>query len=178
MTNKPTSNKNTDKLYYVKCFFVYAVLGYFFESAVSLLWGHEFDSGIFYGPITPIYGIGIVMVIMIHKYISKFNFKKWKEVLILFLCFFIGITILEQLGGMLIEFLFDKVFWNYSRFRFNWGPYIALEISTAWGLLSLGIVYFLKPLVDKLIKIIPKFIVYILIVLFIINIVFTFIKLL
>ena len=168
-------NKLDRLCYYINWFFAFAVFGYFFETTVQLFRGSNWSSGILYGPITPIYGWGIIIIILVFKLVKKFNLKKWLEVIVLFIFLIITITILEQLGGMLIESLFDIVYWNYERYRFNWGPYVALEISLVWGILSLFVGYFIVPKVSPLIKKIPKFITIILIIAFIINIILTYI---
>ena len=69
----------------------------------------------------------------------------------------IVLTTLELLSGVAIELLTGKVFWDYSKMPFNIGHYISMEISLVWGIMSLIIVYFLKPLFDKIIKKIPRF---------------------
>lgn len=63
--------------------------------------------------------------------------------------------------------------WNYINHKFNIGRYTSLEISLIWGLSSILVIYFIKPLIDKFINKIPKIITYILIVLFIIDITIT-----
>ena len=51
--------------------------------------------------------------------------------------------------------------------QYNIGHYISLEISNIWGLAGIVVIYILKPLIDKVIKKIPKWLTYILMVLFI-----------
>ena len=65
------------------------------------------NSGILLGWWTPIYGIGSVVIILINKYITKLNINKISKVILLFIsCSFI-LTLIEALGGYLIEFIFN-----------------------------------------------------------------------
>ena len=80
---------------------------------------------------------------------------------------------MEWSAGNLIELLWGKVFWDYSDLKYNFGHYIALEISLVWGVFILIFMYVLRPLIDKFIKKIPRFISYLVLVLFIIDCILT-----
>lgn len=164
-------------MYYINSFFVYSVLGYFFETIVSKITGNRFESGIMYGPITPIYGIGVVIILIVSKYLFiNLHMPRWFETLIVFFSLIIILTLMEFIGGILIEKLFGIVFWDYSHLKWNIGKYISLEISLVWGFLSIFLIYVIKPLLDKFVVKIPTFITYSLIIIFIVDMVFTFIK--
>lgn len=164
-------------MYYVNCFFVYSVLGYFFETIISKITGNRFESGIMYGPITPIYGIGVVIILIVSKYLFiNLHMPRWFETLVVFFSLIIILTLMEFIGGILIEKLFGIVFWDYSHLKWNIGKYISLEISLVWGFLSIFLIYVIKPLLDKFVVKIPSFISYSLIIIFIVDMIFTFIK--
>lgn len=164
-------------MYYINSFFVYSVLGYFFETIVSKITGNRFESGIMYGPITPIYGIGVVIILIVSKYLFiNLHMPRWFETLIVFFSLIIILTLMEFIGGILIEKLFGIVFWDYSHLKWNIGKYISLEISLVWGFLSIFLIYVIKPLLDKFVVKIPSFITYSLIIIFIVDMIFTFIK--
>jgi len=91
----------------------------------------------------------------------------------LFLSCSIILSIIEAIGGYLIEYLFHITIWDYSNYKFNIGKYAALEMSLIWGLSSILVVYFLKPFIDKIIGKIPKYLTYILIILFILDLFLT-----
>ncbi len=164
-------------MYYVNSFFVYSILGYFFETIVSKITGNRFESGIMYGPITPIYGIGVVIILIVSKYLFiNLHMPRWFETLVVFFSLIIILTLMEFIGGILIEKLFGIVFWDYSHLKWNIGKYISLEISLVWGFLSIFLIYVIKPLLDKFVVKIPTFITYSLIIIFIVDMIFTFIK--
>lgn len=164
-------------MYYINCFFVYSFLGFLFETLVGKVTGTNFNSGILYGPITPIYGIGVVLIMVISKYFFlNLHMPRWIETVIVFLILLVILTLIEWIGGILIEKIFDIVFWDYSHLKWNIGKYISLEISLIWGILSLILIYIIKPFLDPMILKIPIVLTYILIFLFFIDIGFTYMK--
>ena len=150
-------------MYYVNAFFVFSILGHFIEGFFYI----NGESGILFGPWTPIYGIGTVTILLVYYFLTrKKDFNKLKGVVI-FLIGAVFLSIMEYIGGIMIEKIFHVVFWDYSSMKFNIGKYTSLEMSLVWGFSSLSLIYIIRPLLDKLIKKIPKFISWILIVLFI-----------
>lgn len=164
-------------MYYLNYFFLYSIFGYAFETILLLIKGSNGESGYLYGPWTPIYGIGIILIIIISNFVFK-NIKKNKIIqsFIIFLWVSLALTIIEWLGGMSIEYLFNVTFWDYSSFPLSMGKYVAIEISLIWGTLALLFIYLLKKPSDKLVKKIPKWLSYILVILFIVDNIFSIIK--
>ena len=164
-------------MYLLNCFFIYSFFGYILESTFNLINVHQFKSGILYGPWTPIYGIGAIITIIISKKIfQKLHKNKLIETIITFIILTIILTIIEFIGGILIEKFFSITMWNYQKFKFNIGKYISLEIALIWGIISIFTIYFIKPLIDKLEKHIPKTLTIIISIIFIIDIIVTIIK--
>lgn len=157
-------------MYYINYFFIFSIIGYFIETFIY----SNGESGILFGWWTPIYGIGTILILMIHNYLDKhFKLNKITKIIALFLSTAIILSIIEAIGGYLIEFLFHTTFWDYSSYKFNIGKYAALEMALIWGLSSILVIYFIKPLIDKIISKIPKYFTYILIVLFILDLFLT-----
>jgi len=148
------------------------------ESALCLFQGHRIHSGIFYGPWCPVYGLGILLVIIMFRYIEKAHFAIWLNIVLMFLSAFVMLTFLECIGGILIEKIFGITFWDYTPLKWNIGKYIALEISLAWGILSVLLYYFVIPWIDKLIKVLPTWLLFVLIPLSILDIILSSILLL
>lgn len=166
-------------MYLLNCFFIYSILGFVFEGLFTLITKNHFSSGILYGPWTPVYGFGAILTIIISKKIfKKIHQNKIIETIITFIVLTLVLTLIEWLGGILIEFLFHETLWNYKDYKFNIGKYISLEMSLIWGIISILIIYFIKPIIDKIENKIPKFITIILTILFILDLIITtFIKL-
>lgn len=161
-------------MYLLNCFFIYSILGFIIEGLFTLIVSGNFSSGILYGPWTPVYGFGAILTIVISKKIfKKMHKSRIVETIITFIVLTIILTFIEWLGGILIENIFHETLWNYKNYKYNIGKYIALEMSLVWGIISLLIIYFVKPIIDKLEKIIPKYITLILVLFFIIDLITT-----
>lgn len=143
-------------MYYLNTFLLYSILGFLLETVRSFLVNSKFTSGILYGPWTPIYGIGIVIVILISNYLfAHLHLSRWVETFITFVIITLILTLLEWIGGILIEKIFHTVFWDYSKEAFSIGKYISLSKSLIWGVGSILFIYVLKPLLEGVIKHIP-----------------------
>lgn len=155
-------------MYYINYFFIFAIIGHFIETVFV----SNFTSGILYGWWTPVYGFGTILILLIGKIIDKFNLKGKRifKIFITYLTCMIILSLIELIGGYLIKFIFDTEIWNYEHHKFNIGSYISLEMANIWGIASIFVLYVLKPIIDKLEKYIPKWITYILMILFIIDV--------
>ena len=161
-------------MYYVNCFFVYSFLGFLFETLLSFFTKQNFNSGILYGPITPIYGIGVILILTIsHYFFMNLHLPRWRETVIVFFILIAALTLLEWFGRILIEKLFGVVFWDYSKLPFHIGHYISLEISFIWGILSILLIYVIKPVINPIVESIPTSVSIILIILGIIDLIAT-----
>lgn len=161
--------------YYINIFLVYSIIGFIIETTLKTFFFKHMNNGILYGPWIPVYGLGSVLIIIIMRLVfNRFKVPRWLKIVLVFLISTIVLSLIELLGGILIEKIFNKVFWDYSDLKFNIGHYIALEISLIWGVMSLVVIYIIKPLVDKIIKKIPSVITYLVLVIFIIDAVITF----
>lgn len=159
-------------MYYINIFFIYSIIGYLLELIIHLINGYK--GGILYGFWTPVYGIGSIVIMYIYnKYISKLKRHRIIEFISLFISSLIILSIIEFIGGTLIEAIFHKSLWNYEDYKFNIGKYICLEMSLLWSIGSIILIYLLKVPTDKIAKKIPKFITWILIIIFIIDLICT-----
>ena len=163
-------------MYYVNIFFIFSFIGFLFENVLNIFTNDNFNSGVLYGPWTFIYGIGVLLMVIMYKFLQQFHLKKWKEVVLFYIIITIVMTLVEFSGGMLIETIFHRTYWDYTNMRFNYGKYICLEVSLAWGLLATFITYLVLPFINKIEKKISWFVSVGLIILFIVDIIFTLIN--
>ena len=104
-------------------FFVYAFLGWCTEvSYAALRTGKFVNRGFLNGPVCPIYGCGVV-VVLVGLTPLKGNF------VLLFLGSVVLTSVLELATGFVLEKLFRQRWWDYSDKPFNLGGYICLEFS-------------------------------------------------
>lgn len=161
---------NGDNMYYINCFFIYSILGYFLEIIFGFCIGANASSGVLYGPWTPIYGFASLIIILVSdKLFSNLHMNRVKETLIVLPVITVFITFLEFLGGIFIEYFFGFSFWDYTNRPYHLGKYVCLPFSLLWGVLSFIFIYFIRPFIDKYIKMIPNIITYIMIILFIVD---------
>lgn len=152
-------------MYYLKNFFVFSILGHFLE---TFFYSGK-DPGILTGYWTPIYGLGVCIIIFLNK-IIKSKTKTKSKPLEFFLNFLIGFFVLsamELLGGILIELIFNKTFWNYEHHLFPIFKYTSLEMSFVWGISSILFIYIIKPISEKIIPKIKNDLIIILLIIFI-----------
>lgn len=163
-------------MYYINLFFIFSIFGYIMESFWNLFCKEKFGSGILYLPWTPIYGFGSVLIILVFNLIQKYiHVSGWLNCIFLALIMMVLLTIIEFVGGIFIEKVFHKTFWDYRPFKYNVGKYISLEISLIWAFSSVILAYIVEPIMKPFIRVIPTYITVMFICLFIIDNIFTYI---
>ena len=145
-------------MYYIKIFLLYSLLGFVMESTLFKIKLSKKHSGIFYGPMTAVYGVGIISIELLNKYFfKKIKCSKLLKLLIEFLTLTIILSLIEYIGGNVLNYLFDIDMWDYSNIKPNFGKYICLQNSIIWGILGTVYIHIFKTFTDKLIKqITPK----------------------
>ena len=108
--------------------------------------------GLLYGPFKPIYGFGLIFIVLImNNYREK---KFWQK-------FIIGIILgsaFEYFGSLFQEYVFGTSTWNYSNFNLNIGGRIYLPYCFEWGIIAVFCVDFVYPFLKKILnKINPCF---------------------
>jgi uncharacterized membrane protein len=120
-------------------------LGWLMETVRVSLRNKKFvNRGYAGGPYCPIYGFGMCFVILFLSGM-KDNLP----------CLFFGgmliTTVLEYLTAYLLELIFKAKWWDYSYRKFNLHGRICLDISIAWGVLSVVMIEYVVPLLNVLI---------------------------
>jgi len=116
---------------------------------MSSITGQFVNRGFLLGPLCPIYGFGVLLVVLC------LNPIKHNIVLLFFGSVFLT-SLLEYVTGFILEKLFNERWWDYSDMPFNLNGYICLRFSLMWGIGCLFIVKVLFPFTEKLIDKIPK----------------------
>ncbi len=160
-------------MYFINVFLVYAIIGHLFEVGVDLVLDVKPGSGILYGPWTPIYGLGVLIMLFIKRRLEKLNLNKFLEIILYFISVVVILTVLEQLGGVLLKSFFHKTLWDYSNLKFHITKYIALETSLGWGIGAILIGYVIHPFLKKYIAKIPFLVSALIFIIFGIDIILT-----
>ncbi len=162
-------------MYYVNSFFLFSLFGFVLESDIYKIAQSKRYSSIFYGPVTTVYGFGVLALILLKKYVfDKWHFNKFLKLFLIYIICTIVLTLIEFIGGNVLNYLFDVNMWDYTKKACNFGKYICLELALVWGLFGLFYIYYFKSFMDKIITLIPKWVSMIWLVIFFIDLVFVF----
>lgn len=130
-------------------FVIYAVLGWCLEVCFCTVnTGAFVNRGFLNGPVCPIYGFGMVIVIAALSPVAD-------SPLLLFVCGTLLTSALELVTGWVLKKLFHTSWWDYSDVPFNLGGYICLKFSLAWGVAVVAVMRLLQPAVARLVAAVP-----------------------
>jgi uncharacterized membrane protein len=128
-------------------------------SFVAVTSGRVVNRGFLNGPVCPIYGVGMVGVLLLLEPIQD-------NLLLLFLGGMLLCTLVELIGGWVLEKVFHTRWWDYSNQPFNLGGYVCLGFSIMWGLAVTFVVRLLHPVIFSLVCAIPTLVGWILLGIF------------
>lgn len=128
---------------------IYSVLGWCVEVAYAAVHRGRFvNRGFLNGPVCPIYGYGLLIVVLLLEPVKD-------NLALLFFGSMLLTSALEFLVGFIMERFFKDKWWDYSNNPFNIKGYICLEFSVIWGLGCVLVVDVVHPLIMRLIDSIP-----------------------
>lgn len=142
-------------------FLIYSVLGWCAEVAAhAVTLGKFINRGFLNGSYCPIYGFGMVLVVICLTPIKD-------NILLLFLGSVVLTTLLELFTGFVLEKVFHTKWWDYSKEKLNIKGYICVRYSLLWGIACVGVMKIIHPFIVKLIDLIPQLLGQILIIILI-----------
>ena len=120
-------------------FVIYSIFGWIYESTYCTINERRWENrGFLYGPVCPIYGIGIIFIILMwHVAEARGIDLAWWQI---FLCSFFGSIILEYSTHWALEKLFHAYWWDYSNMPLNVNGRICLPASLLFGVGGLAVV--------------------------------------
>ena len=123
-------------------FVVYSMVGWIWESTYCTIVERRWQNrGFLYGPVCPIYGTGIVGIMLLwHRALQSGHALTWYQV---FLVVMVGSAVLEYVTHWALEKLFHAYWWDYSNMPLNLNGRICLPASVFFGLGGLLICYVL-----------------------------------
>ena len=144
-------------LYQILAYFlIYSCLGWCLEVVyAAATTGQIVNRGFLNGPVCPIYGFGMVIVLFA---LTPFA----HSTLALYIGGVILPSALELVGGWALYKLYHTRWWDYSDKPFNIGGYICLEFSLLWGVGTLVMMKAIHPTIAGLVELVPPFIGFIL----------------
>lgn len=130
-------------------FIFYSFLGWGMETCYCSICEHRLvPRGFLYGPICPIYGAGVLLMILF--------FTPLKRNLVLF--YVTAVVVMsswEYFVAWLLETVTHVKYWDYSHFRFNLKGRICLWVALVWGILSYVVIFYIHPPIDSRFDLIP-----------------------
>lgn len=141
-------------------FMIYALVGWMIEvSYHAITLGKVINRGFLNGPLCPVYGCGVIMVLMVlftvgQTFGVETDLKKASSIL-LFVIGIIFATLIELIAGFLLDKLFHARWWDYSDRKFNLNGYICLEFSIIWGLAIAFVLRVVQPTFAGIVDAIP-----------------------
>lgn len=132
-------------------FIIYSFLGFIVETIFGILTKGVLESrqSCLFGPFCCIYGVGAALMI---PGLQKFKKSNWG----IFIAGAIEGSIVEYALSWIGEVFFKIKWWDYSNMPFNINGRITLVFTIFWGLLSLGLIRFINPYIEKMINKLSK----------------------
>ena len=156
-------------------FITYSFIGWLWETIYCLVKYRRFVfCGVLLGPYCPVYGFSISVVLLAIDAIKNLN-----NLFIYYLMIVLIVTVIEYIGSVVLEKLFNMKLWDYSNLPFNFQGRVALPISLFWGIGGLFLVKIINPFVQgilqKLLSITGNIVPLIIFAIFIADVISTFI---
>lgn len=143
-------------------FFIYAFFGWCVEVAYQgVTKGILVNRGFLNGPVCPIYGVGMVGVLLILTPLAD-------NLFLLFVGGIIITTTIELFGGWLLDKMFHMRWWDYSDKPFNLEGYICLEFCLIWGICVMSVVRLIHPMIEGFVNKVPHTLGVILLIIFVV----------
>lgn len=136
--------------FYFFLFITFSVIGWFTECVSCTLWYRKFihNRGFLLGPCCPVYGFGAVFM---YVFLSKYE----NEPVALFTMAVVGTSIIEYIASVIMEKIFRARWWDYTKEPFNINGRVCLKNSILFGIMGLGFIYYVKPIMEDIAKKIP-----------------------
>lgn len=128
---------------YVLYFFIYAFIGWTFETLYAIYeLGHFVKRGFLFGPICPIYGYGAIILLLFLRQYQRNSLK-------LFFISTIIFSALEYFVSFALEGAFREHWWDYTNEFFNLNGRISVLFSFVWGVAAILFINHIHPFIKK-----------------------------
>ena len=131
-------------------FFAYSFLGWVGEVLFTAVVHRKYqDRGVLSGPLCLLYGVGGLVITFALGDIREGWF---------FLLVFSAVyaTVIEWIGGHILEYTTHTRWWDYSAMPFNLDGYVCLGASLTWGALGVVVLKWGNPLLLVLYSLVPR----------------------
>lgn len=130
-------------------FFFYSLAGWCMETVYCSVLERRFVSrGFLHGPICPIYGVGVLLMILFFRPLAG-------NILVFYLVSTVTMSAWEYFVGWFLEVTTHMKYWDYSMYRFNLKGRICLWVCLVWGVLSYVCIFWIHPPVERAVAALP-----------------------
>lgn len=134
-------------------FFICSVIGFIVETVfVFLKFGKFSNRGMTFGPYCTIYGLGGLILYLFFHGIKPTR----KNIPYTFISTAIVMGTFELVSGLVLKHVFNIEMWNYDTEFLPILHYTSVPVMIGWGILATMYVYFIQPLLLKIISYVPK----------------------
>ncbi|MGI6755491.1 MAG: putative ABC transporter permease [Atopobiaceae bacterium] len=137
-------------------FAICSFAGWLWETLYAIITTGKWERrGFLYGPVCPIYGVGVVSIILLVRTVSgvePLESDWWRVFLVS--CF--GAMLLEFVTSWVMEKLFNAYWWDYSNIPTNIQGRTCLPAGLVFGLGGILAVYVVMPAVNSATTVIPE----------------------
>lgn len=129
-------------------FLIFSILGLLIETIYCYVTMGIIESrkGLIWGPFCPVYGVSAtVLILFLNRYKDKNIFQ-------LFIYGAIVGSISEYVLSFGLETIYSMRFWDYNYLKFNLNGRVCIQYSIYWGILSVILMKFIKPIIDYLVN--------------------------
>ncbi len=130
-------------------FVFYSFAGWTMETIYcSILEKRFVPRGFLHGPICPIYGVGVLLMILFFKPLAG-------NIFLFYVVSTVTMSAWEYFVGWFLEVTTHMKYWDYSMYRFNLKGRICLWVCLVWGLLSYVCIFWIHPPVEQALAAVP-----------------------
>lgn len=129
-------------------FALYSFIGWCIESIYKTFLEKKWvNSGFLYGPFCPIYGFGVVLMILLLKPLQN-------SIFVIFVASALLLTTWEYAAAVILEKIFKTKYWDYSDLKFNFQGRICLKNSIYWGIMGTMFTFIVHPFIENKVELI------------------------
>ncbi len=135
---------------YFLYFLIYSFIGWLMEVICKAIQFKRFvNRGFLIGPLCTIYGFGVLGIILLVG-------NPDQNIFVIFIKSIVICSILEYFTSYFMEKIFNTRWWDYSSKKFNINGRICLGTMLPVGILGTMVVYFLHPMIVRLVDLVPS----------------------
>ena len=138
------AERNYKLVHLLLMFFIFSVVGWVWEVMLGYVTGGVLvNRGVLHGPLLPIYGRGVILILILLKKLRKSPVAEFLGIILLSGC-------MEYFVSWYLEMVYDgKRWWDYSDYWLNLNGRICMEGLILFGFGGMFVVYIAAPFLDS-----------------------------